>query len=135
MSVSDQEGEVGHEVEIQSKQAVGENHAQAQLTLMRDSSLSPSPLSSEGDNENQANTMSNQKNPTSVIEGSRHPTVELDDAAVRLITKNSHPYPLDLTYILFLVRAHVWLLFRNIFTFSFQSRVCSRGGHYSTITS
>lgn len=74
MSVSDQEDEIGR----------GQDHSAnatraVEVVQMHDSSLS-TPISSDVGEVNQIST---EKNPTVVMEELRHPTMELDDAAVR----------------------------------------------------
>lgn len=81
MSVSDQEGDPSRGEEIITNLVANESHVE--LIRMQDSSLSSTPASSDGGEKNEIDITYSEKSPQTVIEESRHPTVELDDAAVR----------------------------------------------------
>ena len=86
MSVSDQEGEAIKDEEIFTNQATNENRFE--LTPVQDSSLSSTPPSNDGGEKNQVHVSCNDRSSQTVIEESRHPTVELDDTAVRFKLAN-----------------------------------------------
>nr|SVE93320.1 EOG090X0FS7 [Moina brachiata] len=84
MSVSDQEGDASRGEEIITNLVANESHVE--LTRMQDSSLSSTPASSDGGEKNEIDITYSEKSPQTVIEESRHPTVELDDAALDLMS-------------------------------------------------